>query len=118
MSDIRIPVPDPLGIFEDITKNAPVKLFDPVLGGKKEPVVPPAPLAQPEPELDEIGRYKHHLSEAYRYAPCPGCKKLVTGALVGVEIFEKMEETGVGAKDISQDDIEKIKQSVKDKYGE
>ena len=112
MSDIRIPVIDPLGLLESATKNSPVQLFDPVLGGKKEVV------AQPEPEDDGITVYKHHLKEALRHAPCPGCKKLVTGALVGVEIFEKMEETGVGVKEISQEEIEKIKQSVQEKYGE
>lgn len=105
-------MPDPLGILESLTKDGPVKLFDPIVNVKNEPV------PQPEPEGDGIAVYKHHLSEALKNAPCPGCKKLVTGALVGVEIFEKMEETGVDAKDISQDAMDKIKKSVKEKYGE
>lgn len=109
--NIRLPVPDPLGLLEDLTDGGPVQLYD--------PLVPREMVTDPEEVLtgDQVEMYTHHLEQALRHAPCPGCKKVVMGGLTTAEIFKYMEETGMSAKDIGDDVIEKIKQHVKEKYG-
>lgn len=62
-------------------------------------------------------QYIHHLEEALRHAPCPGCKKLVEGALVGGNVYKKIQQTGRSVKEIKEEEMEQIKQEVKDKYG-
>ena len=108
--NIRLPVPDPFGLLEDLTKDAPVQLFD--------PLVPRESVEDPADELsgDQVEMYTHHLEQALRHAPCPGCKKVVMGGLTTAEIFKYMEETGMSAKEIDDAEIEKIKQRVRDKY--
>ena len=119
---IRIPVPDPLGILGDLTKDMPVVLFDPLKdAGEME-------LAKRESEVREGGgkesyidtkieQYTHHLHEALRYAPCPGCRQLVISALVGVEIFKRMEQLGMKREDFTDDEIQRIKREIEQKYG-
>lgn len=108
--NIRVPVPDPFGLLEDLTKDSPVQLFD--------PLVPRKSVEDPAEELsgDQVEMYTHHLEQALRHAPCPGCKKVVLGGLTTAEIFKYMEETGLPAKDIDDEIIENIKKHVKDKY--
>ena len=112
---IRIPVPDPLGLLEDLTEGAPVQLFDPFI-----PRVPHTRGDEPEPEPelsgDQTEMYTHHLEQALRYAPCPGCKKVVMGGLTTAEVYKRMEETGMSVKEMEGAEIEKIKQHVKEKY--
>jgi len=106
---LRIPVPDPFGILEDLTEGAPVQLFDPII---------PREMEKEEPlSGDQVEMYTHHLEQALRHAPCPGCKKVVIGGLTSAEIFKRMEETGMSVKEMDDAEIEKIKQFVKDKYG-
>lgn len=107
---IRFPFPDPLGLLESLTEDAPVQLFDPLV---------PRETVNDEPVLsgNQTEMYTHHLEQALRHAPCPGCKKVVMGGLTSAEIFKYMEETGMSAKDIDDEVIEKIKQHVKEKYG-
>uniref|UniRef100_A0A6M3M856 Uncharacterized protein n=1 Tax=viral metagenome TaxID=1070528 RepID=A0A6M3M856_9ZZZZ len=107
---IRIPVPDPFGLLEDLTEGAPVQLFDPLI---KREAVKEEPLSGDQNEM-----YTHHLEQALRYAPCPGCKKVVIGGLTSAEIYKRMEETGMSVKDMDDAEIQKIKQYVKDKYGQ
>ena len=106
---VRLPVPDPFGILEDLTEDASVQLFDPFVPHEK---------VKDEPTLsgDQVQMYTHHLEQALRHAPCPGCKKVVIGGLTTAEIFKYMEETGLSAKNIDDAVIEKIKQNVKEKY--
>lgn len=63
-----------------------------------------------------IAKYKAALEEALQYAPCPGCRKLVLGALVGLEIFKAMDENGKSRAEISDAEINRIKKSVEQKY--
>lgn len=107
---IRFPVPDPFGLLESLTEDAPVQLFDPLV---------PRETVNDEPVLsgNQTEMYTHHLEQALRHAPCPGCKKVVMGGLTSAEIFKYMEETGMSAKDIDDEVMEKIKQRVRDKYG-
>jgi len=119
---IRIPIPDPLGILGDLTKDMPVVLFDPLKdAGEME-------LAKRESEVREgegkesyidtkIEQYTHHLHEALRYAPCPGCRQLVISALVGVEIFKRMEQLGMKREEFTDDEIQRIKREIEQKYG-
>jgi len=119
---IRIPIPDPLGILGDLTKDMPVVLFDPLKdAGEME-------LAKRESEVREgegkesyidtkIEQYTHHLHEALRYAPCPGCRQLVISALVGVEIFKRMEQLGMKREDFTDEEIQRIKREIEQKYG-
>ena len=119
---IRIPVPDPLGILGDLTKDMPVVLFDPLKdAGEME-------LAKRESEVREgegkesyidtkIEQYTYHLHEALRYAPCPGCRQLVISALVGVEIFKRMEQLGMKREEFTDDEIQRIKREIEQKYG-
>jgi len=102
----QIPVPDPLGLLEKITEDGPVQLFDPLVPRETEP----------ELSGDQVEMYTHHLEQALKHAPCPGCKKVVMGGLTTAEIFKYMEETGLAAKDIDEAEIEKIKKHVKEKY--
>ena len=107
----RFPVPDPLGILENITQDAPVQLFDPITSRETT--------KDEEPELsgDQVEMYTDHLEQALRHAPCAGCKKMVMGGLTTAKIFEHMEDTGLSAKDIDDAEIEKIKSDVKEMYG-
>ena len=107
----RFPIPDPLGILESITQDAPVQLFDPITSHE------PAKDEPPELTGDQVEMYTYHLEQALRHAPCPGCKKIVMGGLTTAKIYEHMEDTGLSAKDIDGAQIEKIKSDVKEKYG-
>ena len=119
---IRIPIPDPLGILGDLTKDMPVVLFDPLKdAGDME-------LAKQESEVREgegkesivdtkIRNYTHHLQEALKFSPCPGCRSLIISALVGVEIFRKMEQLGMKREEFTDDEIQRIKREIEQKYG-
>uniref|UniRef100_A0A6M3M9G5 Uncharacterized protein n=1 Tax=viral metagenome TaxID=1070528 RepID=A0A6M3M9G5_9ZZZZ len=120
---IRIPVPDPLGILGDLTKDMPVVLFDPLKNaGEMEQAK-----AKQESEVREdagkesyidtkIDQYTFHLHEALKYAPCPGCRQLVISALVGVEIFKRMEQLGMKREEFTDDEIQRIKREIEQKY--
>lgn len=110
---LRIPVPDPLGLLEDLTEGAPVQLFDPLIQRETVKDVREEPLTGDQTEM-----YTHHLEQALRYAPCPGCKTVVIGGLTSAEIFKRMEETGMSVKEMDNAEIKKIKQYVKEKYGQ
>lgn len=114
MDKLKIPVPDPLGILGQLTKNMPVQLYDPVssAGEIKESSVKDKSYID-----DQIKMYKHHLEQALRYAPCPGCRKLVISALVGVEIYREMDDKGLGRDDITDEEVNRIRKEVEMRYG-
>lgn len=66
---------------------------------------------------DKIKLYEFHLNEALKNSPCQGCKKLVTAALVGLEIYKTMAEDGRSRADISEEEIRRIKADVERKSG-
>lgn len=118
---IRIPVPDPLGILGDLTKDMPVVLFDPLKdAGEMEKAKQESEVregAGKESIIDtKIRNYTHHLEEALRYAPCPGCRTLVVSALVGVEIYKRMEQLGMKREEFTDEEIQKIKREIEQKY--
>ncbi len=119
---IRIPIPDPLGILGDLTKDMPVVLFDPLKdaneidNAKKEAEVRED--SGKEDIIDaKIKRYTYHLQEALKNAPCSGCRQLVISALVGVEIYKMMEQEGRTREDFTDEEIQRIKQEIEEKYG-
>jgi hypothetical protein len=65
---------------------------------------------------EKIARYKSGLEIAIRNYPCGGCRRLVLGALVGLAIFSKMSEEGRERADLSDQEIDKIKKEVEQKY--
>ena len=118
---IRIPVPDPFGILGDLTKDMPVVLFDPLKDAKE------MEKEKQESEVREgagkesivdtkIRNYTHHLEMALKYAPCPGCRNLVVSALVGVEIYKMMEQEGRTREEFTDDEIQRIKREIEQKY--
>lgn len=120
---IRIPIPDPLGILGDLTKDMPLVLFDPLKDAgemeqakaKQESGVRKG--SGKESIIDiKIRNYTYHLEEALKYSPCPGCRQLILSALVGVEIFRRMEENGMKREDFTDDEIQKIKREIEQKY--
>lgn len=64
---------------------------------------------------NNIKLYEFHLKEALKNAPCQGCKKLVTAALVGLEIYKTMSRSNRGRTDISDEEIQRIKADVERK---
>ncbi len=119
---IRIPVPDPLGILGDLTKNMPVVLYDPLKdAGEMEQAKRESEIREgtgKESYIDtKIRNYTYHLEEALKYAPCPGCRSLIISALVGVEIFKRMEQLGMKREEFTDDEIQKIKREIEQKYG-
>lgn len=118
---IRIPVPDPLGILGDLTKDMPIVLYDPLkdagemeqakakqesgAGSGKESIVD-----------TKIRNYTYHLQEALKFSPCPGCRNLIISALIGVEIFKRMEQLGMKREDFTDEEIQKIKREIEQKY--
>lgn len=65
---------------------------------------------------DKIERYKNALEIAMRNAPCTGCRRLVLGALTGLAIYELMSKDDKQRADIPDDEIERIKKEVEQKY--
>ena len=55
------------------------------------------------PADDQIERYEFHLNQAYKSAPCRGCKTLVESAIVGVRIFKLMDEYNLKREDITEE---------------
>lgn len=118
---IRIPVPDPLGILGDLTRDMPVVLFDPLKdAGEMEKAKKESEVREDigkESIIDtKIEQYTFHLQEALKYAPCPGCRQLVVSALVGVEIYKMMEQQGRKREEFTDDEIQKIKREIEQKY--
>ena len=113
---IRIPIPDPLGILGDLTKDMPVVLFDPLKdAGEMEKAVRED--EGKESTVDtKIKEYEYHLKEALKVAPCSGCKALVTSALVGLEIYKRMDKEGMKREDFTDDEIQRIKREIEQKY--
>lgn len=79
----------------------------------------------PNPERNEltksyidnkIEKYEYHLREAYKSAPCSGCKNLIRSALVASAIFRQMSKAGKSRADFSEEEIGKIKREVELKY--
>lgn len=115
---IRIPVPDPLGILGDLTKDMPVVLFDPLKDAKEIEKAKQESEVREEPNKESIvdtriEKYEYHLREAYKVAPCSGCKNLVQSALVGVRIYKQMESGNRKREDFTDDEIQKIKEQVR-----
>ena len=102
----RIPLPDPLGLLEDLS------------GGR---VVDPLRLAKEmrdakegrDPADDQVDLYVHHLEQAYLHAPCPGCVSLTESALVGAEIYRRMEEKGVTKEEVKDKELDDVRESVR-----
>ena len=75
-------------------------------------------VAQPEERIstnyvdEKVNNYLFYLKKAYQEAPCSGCKKLVFSAIIGGRIYQKMSGSGVERKDISDNEIEKIRRDV------
>lgn len=118
---IRIPVPDPLGILGDLTKDMPVVLFDPLKNAGEMEKAKQESEVREEPSKEniidtKIRNYTHHLEQALKYAPCPGCRNLVVSALVGVEIYKMMELEGRKREEFTDDEIQKIKREIEQKY--
>lgn len=91
-----------------------------LLPGRKklDTTLKPTGVAESSPEPgDQENEYIYFLEKALEKAPCPGCKKLVESALVGGKVYQRMVETGKSAKDVKAEEIEEIKQQVRDKYG-
>ncbi len=61
---------------------------------------------------EKVNNYLFYLKKAYREAPCSGCKKIVFSAIIGARIYQKMSEAGIERKDMSDDEIEKIRRDV------
>lgn len=124
MEKIRIPVPDPFGILGDLTKNMPITVFDPLAGAeeifrekeKAEQVKESPAEAEKTYIQSQIEKYTYHLEQALRYAPCPGCRSLVISALVGVEIYRRMEERRMKREEFTDEEIEKIKKEIEARY--
>lgn len=119
---IRIPVPDPLGILGDLTRDMPVVLFDPLKdAGEMEQAKKESEVREDkgkESIIDtKIEQYTFHLQEALKYAPCPSCRQLVVSALVGVEIYKMMEQQGRKREEFTDEEIQKIKREIEQKYG-
>jgi hypothetical protein len=111
-----IPVPDPLGLLSKLTSGF---FYDPWAISReirdqveKVPEVSESMRTGQKPIGTDIEKYIHHLTQAHQLAPCPGCKKLVENALVGVKIYQKMQETGKSAPDIKKSDLERITKEV------
>jgi len=80
--------------------------------------------AQPEDKLvptnyidEKINNYEYYLKKAYESAPCAGCKKLIQSAIVGVRIFKYMENDNLKREDITDAEIQRIKEQVKREFG-
>lgn len=119
---IRIPIPDPLGIFGDLTKDMPFVLFDPLINAAEiEKTIETSEVRDgPEDESPsdvKIRKYTYHLEQALKFAPCPGCKQLILSSLVGVEIFKAMEKNDLKREDFTDEEIQNIKKRVYEKYG-
>lgn len=115
---LRIPFPDPLGILNTLTKDAPIELFDPFVTAmqiQKETAV--APPDEPSYVDGKIGKYKYHLEQALINSPCAGCKALTTAALVGVNIYEEMVKSGKTRDEFTDEEIERIRREVEARYG-
>jgi len=118
---IRIPVPDPFGILGDLTKDMPVVLFDPLKNAGEMEKAKQESEVREEPSKEsimdtKIRNYTHHLEQALKFAPCPGCRNLVVSALVGVEIYKMMELEGRKREEFTDDEIQKIKREIEQKY--
>ncbi|MFH0904245.1 MAG: hypothetical protein V1854_03545 [Methanobacteriota archaeon] len=118
---IRIPVPDPFGILGDLTKDMPVVLFDPLKNAREMEKAKQESEVREEPSKEsiidtKIRNYTFHLQEALKYAPCPGCRQLVISALVGVEIYKMMEQEGRTREEFTEEEIQKIKREIEEKY--
>lgn len=113
---IRLPVPDPFGVLGEITKDMPVVLFDPIKDARD---MDESVHESGENFVDaKIKNYEFHLQQALKFAPCPGCRKLVISALVGVEIYKMMEMQGKTREEITENEIQRIKTEIEQKYSE
>lgn len=122
MEKLRIPIPDPLGILGKATEKMPIVLYDPLHDAGEMVEARKGELTVAEKKgggyvESNIENYTYHLEKALKYAPCPGCRTLVLGALVGVEIYRRMEEQGMKREEFTEAEIEKIKKEVEEKYG-
>lgn len=121
MEKIRIPIPDPLGILAAISKDGPVEFFDPLnlakemVEGREKEQEKDFSASYVE---DKVDKYVGALEEALRYSPCPGCRTLVESALIGAEIYRRMEREGKKKEDISQEEVERIRKEIEGKYGQ
>lgn len=118
---IRIPIPDPFGILGDLTKDMPVVLFDPLKdAGEMEKAKQESEVREGEGKESivdtKINEYEYHLKEALKVAPCSGCKALVTSALVGLAIYKRMDKEGMKREDFTDDEIQRIKREIEQKY--
>ena len=119
---IRIPIPDPLGLLGDLTRDMPVVLFDPLKNaGEMEKSKEESQAREDKGKEDiveqKIRNYTFHLQEALKFSPCPGCRALIISALVGVEIYKMMEQEGRTREDFTDEEIQRIKQTIEEKYG-
>lgn len=118
---IRIPIPDPLGLFGELTKDMPVVLFDPLKDARDIEVAKQESVVREDSGKEDIidakiKRYTFHLQEALKSAPCPGCRQLVISALVGVEIYKMMEHEGRAREEFTDEEIQKIKRHIEQQY--
>jgi len=112
-----IPVPDPLGFLAKLTSGFlydPLAISNEILNEVEKVPEPSESMRTGQTVSSDIQRYISHLTQAHQLAPCPGCKKLVENALVGVKIYQKMQETGLSAADIKKSDLERITKEVID----
>jgi len=115
---MRIPIPDPLGILEELTGG---DFYDPVRKAFFEPArekaapVATTPAVPPDLLSEEVkvDRYIDLLTQAYKVAPCKGCQTLVESAITGAEVYREMEKAGKTAELVKGD--EAFMQGVKEK---
>jgi hypothetical protein len=102
----RLPLPDPLGILEDLSGGRvvdPLRLAKEMRESKDDPNLAAA----------QVGKYVHHLEQAYLHAPCSGCVSLTESALVGAEIYRRMEEKGVTKEEVKENELDDVRGSVR-----
>lgn len=121
LEKIRIPVPDPLGILGDLTKDMPVVLFDPLKNaGEMEKAKQESEVREDKESIvdTKIAKYRQNMEQALINAPCKGCKALALSGLTSVEIYQEMSQEGKSRSDFSDKDVEEIKKRVEERYKE
>jgi hypothetical protein len=111
--ELKIPAPDPLGILEALTGG---RFYDPIRSSLTSKTEKQGISVGFDGQVD---RYLGHLYDAYKVAPCNGCKSLVESAIVGAEVYRTMQAEGLTTDQLRADEskITAIKENVKRRLG-
>lgn len=91
---LKFYAPDPLGLLERLTKNAPIKIVDPIREFRKSPL---------EAALEELKQYK---------SPCPLCREKLEKAINDIKEVLVVDEA---VKQVpNPNDTEALKQKLKE----